>query len=281
MRRTVGIVNNNVTDPFYRAMLASIETALEGHGLTPLLCHSNEDVGVQAGYLRKLAEHDVAGLVVFPAIGSAAGDFTALAAALPPTVFVSRIVPELGFDHVVNDDRRAARMATERLLRLGHRRIAVVGGDPRISCYHERLRGYREALEQASVAFDRALVAPTLPRLPDGFGAARWVARLSPRATAAIAYSNLVTLGLLAGLKRQGLFPGDNFALIGNEDVEETALTDPPLSVTAIAEEEMGARAVEALVDRIASPDLPRRRIVLAPELVVRGTCGVRNADLP
>ena len=277
MINTVGIVNNNVSDPFYRALFASLDEVLRRHGRTPLLCRTGEDVSRQTKFIRSLAQYNADGLIVFPAIGSTPIDFPSPQTRLPPTVFVSRIVSELEFDHVVNDDRTAARIATERLLSLGHRRIAVVGGDPRISCFRERLRGYREALGQACVAFDSALVRSTFPRLGAGFDAARWIAELSPRPTAAIAYRNLVALGLFAGLEREGLFPGRSFALIGNEDVEETALTNPPLSVTSIAQEEMGAQAAETLVERICSPDSPPRRIVLKPELLVRGTCNVRS----
>lgn len=276
MVSTVGIVNNNVSDPFYRALLASLEEALERYGRTAFLCNTGENVSRQSTFIRSLARYNADGLIVFPAIGSTPIDFPSQQIVLPPTVFVSRIVSDLEFDHVVNDDRTAARIATERLLSLGHRRIAFVGGDPRISCFGERIHGYREALGQASVAFDSALVRTTFPRLKDGFDAARWIAGLAHRPTAAIAYSNLVALGLFAGLEREGLFPGRNFALIGSEDVEETELTNPPLSVTSIASEEMGAQAAKALVDRIRNPDSPPRRIVLKPELVVRGTCNVR-----
>ena len=60
--------------------------------------------------------------------------------------------------HVLSDDADSSRLAVNRLLSLGHRRIAFVGGVAGISCFHERLRGYREALEGASVAFDERLV---------------------------------------------------------------------------------------------------------------------------
>ena len=108
MNNTVGIVNNNVSDPFYRALFISLEEALWRYGRTSFLCHTGENVSLQTKFIRCLAQYNADGLIVFPAIGSTPIDFPSPQILLPPTVFVSRIVSELEFDHVVNDDRTAA-----------------------------------------------------------------------------------------------------------------------------------------------------------------------------
>lgn len=272
---TVGVILNNVSDPFFSALLASLEDALRQTGRTVFLCNTNESCERQADFIRKMAEYNADGIIVSPAIGSTPEHFASKQVPVPPLVFVSRAITDSGFDYVVNDDHEAGRLATERLLGLGHRRIAVVGGDPEASPFGERLRGHRAALEQASVAFDESLVRPSLPTRPESFRAAHWIAGLAPRPTAAICYSDSISLGLFHGLAKEGLFPGRTFALIGHEDVEETRLVDPPMSVTRVRRDEMGRRAAAALVERIDNPDAPPQRIVLKTELVVRGTCDV------
>ena len=67
-----------------------------------------------------------------------------------------------------------------------------------------------------------------------------------------------------------------NFALIGSEDAEETGMTDPSRSVTAVDRDEMGRRTAAPLVERIDHPEAPQQRIVLRPELIIRETCGFR-----
>lgn len=272
---TVGVIINNVSDPFFGALLASLENALAQRGRTVYLCNTNESCERQADFIRKMAEYNADGIIVCPAIGSTAARFAPTRVPVPPLVFVSRTMADTGFDHVVNDDREAARLATERLLGLGHRRIAVVGGDPRASPFGERLRGYRAALERASVAFDDTLVRSSLPTRSEGFRAARWIAGLDPRPTAAICYNDSISLGLFHGLAKEGLHPGGTFALIGHEDIEETRLVDPPMSVTRVLRDEMGRCAAAALVERIENPAALPQHIVLKTELVVRGTCGV------
>ena len=194
---------------------------------------------------------------------------------MPPLVFVSRTIIDSDFDCVINDDREAGRLATERLLRLGHRRIAVVGGDPSASPFGERLHGHRAALERVSVAFDESLIWPSAPTRVDGFRAARWLAGLVPQPRAAICYNDSVALGLFHGLAHEGFYPGKNFALIGHEDVEEASIVNPPMSVTRVARDEMGRRAAALLIERIDDADALPKRVVLKTELVVRETCGV------
>lgn len=272
--RAVGVIVNNVNDPFFGALLTSLEDALARTGRSVLLCNSNESCERQAGFIRKMAECEADGIIVSPAIGSTTEHFFPRHPAWPPLVFVSRTLSDSEFDYVKNDDHEAGRLATGHLLSLGHRRIAFVGGDPSVSCFGERLRGHREALRQASVPFDPSLVRPSPPDLREGYRAARWISGLTSRPTAASCYNDLIALGLCHGLPREDLYPGRNFALIGHEDVAEASLTNPPMTVTRVSRGEMGRRAAMALVERIEKPDAPRQRIVLETELVVRGTCG-------
>ena len=271
---TVGVIVNNVSDPFFSTLLASIENALARTGRTVFLCNTDESVARQTDFIRKMSEYSADGIIVSPAIGSTPEDFRQTGSSMPALVFVSRALFDLDFDYVVNDDYEATLLPMNRLLSLGHRRIAFVGGDPSISGFQERIRGYRAALERACAEFDSTLVRTSVPTRMAGFQAARWIAALNPAPTAAIGYNDAVALGLSSGLQRQGLIPGSNFALIGHEDVEEASLANPPLSVTTVSRDEMGRKGASALLERIEHPDAPPQRIVLRTELIVRESCG-------
>ena len=278
---TVGVIVNNVSDPFFSTLLASLEEALARTGRTVYLCNTAESVPRQTEFIKRMSEYNADGMIVSPAIGSTPEDFRSARGLMLPLVFISRTMPGLGFDHVVNDDYEATVLPVNHLLGMGHRRIAFVGGDPSLSCFQERIRGYRAALEHASIDYDDALVRPSVPTRVCGFQAARWIAELTPRPTAAIGYNDAVSLGLSAGLQREDLSPGRDFALIGHEDVEEAGLSNPPLTVTTVSRDEMGASAASALVDRIAHPDAPPRLIVLNTELIVRESCGFAHGLAP
>ena len=270
---TVGVILNNVSDPFFSALLAALEAALAKTGRTAFLCNTDESPEREAEFLKKMSEYNADGLIVSPAIGSTAERFSGSSPAHPPVVFISRTFFDSSFDYVVNDDREAARLATEHLLRRGHTRIALAGGMPGVSGFDERLAGYRETLEGMAVPFDESLVLPCVPTRREGFNAARRIAKLSARPTAAACYNDSVALGLFYGLIEEGLYPGRNFALVGNEDIEEVCLVRPQITVTRVPRDEMGRQAAAALVRRIENPDAPPQRIVLKTELVIRDTC--------
>ena len=271
---TVGVIVNNLSDPFCSTLLASLEGALAKTGRTVFLGNTDESVARQTDFIRKMSEYNADGIIVSPAIGSTPDDFRPQRGPMLPLVFISRTMLDLDFDHVVNDDFEATVLPMNHLLGMGHRRIAFVGGDPSLSGFQERLRGYRAALERASIDFDDALVRPSVPTRLAGFRAARWIAELEPGPTAAIGYNDAVALGLSAGLQREGLVPGRNFALVGHEDVEEASLANPPLTVTTVSRDEMGRKAASALLERIEQPDAPPRRIVLDTELIIRESSG-------
>lgn len=271
---TVGVLFNRVSDPFAGAMLTSMENELATTGRSVVVCNVNESLSRQADFLRKMARYRADGMIVCPAIGSTPANFVPGNLPLPPMVFVSRAIGGLRFDHVLTDDFEAARRATVHLLRLGHRRIAFVGGIPGTSCFGERMRGYRSALDGASVAFDPPLVRPGRPGIEEGFRAARRILELVPPPTAALCHDAATALGLSPGLERNGLLVGEHFALVSNEDVADAALTTPPLTATRVSTDELGRRAAAAVVERIENPHAPPRRIVLEPELVIRGSCG-------
>ena len=271
---SVGVIFNDIRAPFVRELVASIEEALAKTGRTVILCDSGGSVSRQTGFIRKMAEFNADGVVVCPAIGSTPEDFSVLGRAIPPVVFVSRALFDLPFDCVVPDEREAASLAVRHLTRLGHRRIALLGPDRSIGGFEEWLRGYRRELRIASIECERMLVTSSLATRMAGYSAARWFAGLTPKPSAAICSSVAVALGLSGGLRREGLLPGRDIALVGHEDIEEAYLVNPRLTVAGPSAHDMGSKAVSALLKRIEHPGIPPRRVVLAPSLVVRESCG-------
>ena len=142
---TVGVIVNNISDPFIGTLFASLEVALAKTGRTVFLCNTDESVARQTDFIRRMSEYNADGIIVCPAIRSTSRDFHPKRGAIPPLVFVSRTMLDLDFDHVVNDDYEATVLSMNHLLSMGHRRIAFVGGDPSVSGFQERLRGYRAA----------------------------------------------------------------------------------------------------------------------------------------
>jgi LacI family transcriptional regulator len=126
-------------------------------------------------------------------------------------------------------------MATEHLLALGHRRIALIGGSPAISTGRERLAGYLKAHEARGLPVDRALILACDTNRRGGMAAIQQALALESPPTAAACFADIIAFGVMLELSRQGLEPGRDFSVIGFDDVIEAACGSPPLTTVRSA----------------------------------------------
>ena len=278
-RRTsdmVAMVINDLTNPFFAELAVGLEEALQAAGYVSLMANTDEDPARQRRVMETMREHGAAGFILCPAMGTDTGQAAAMADWNVPVIQVMRRLPGARLGAVVPDNVLGARMAAERLLALGHRRIAFLGGGDAAtsSRYRERVAGYRLALEAAGIAEDPALIVPAPLNRGGGVEALRTVLALDRPPTAALCFSDVVAFGVLDALAAAGRTVGRDFSVIGFDDVAGARHTLPPLTTVAVYPRELGRRSAAALLRRIADPSEPPEEEILAPSLVVRGTCG-------
>ena len=138
--------------------------------------------------------------------------------------------------------------ATSHLLGLGHRRIGFVNGEPWMDAAIERLKGYRQALASAGIAFDQTLVrnADWLPLR--GYQLAFELLRQAHPPTAILCGNDLMAIGVLEAASELGIRVPDELSVMGYDDQELSRYTHPPLSTLVLPNYEMGQRATEVLI---------------------------------
>jgi LacI family transcriptional regulator len=278
---TVGLAINELTNPYFAELTAAIEHAFTRLGRTVFLSNSSESPARQERFVETMREYNADGLIICPAEGTDPVWLQRLAA-IVPCVLISRRVVGADVDYAGNDHRVGTHLATEHLLALGHRRIAMLGGTERISTGAERHQGYRDALAAYGVAADPALVRQGVPTRENGV---RWIQELlaagTSGPTAAVCFNDVVAFGVMLGLRQIGREPGRDFSVVGCDDIAEAALWRPALSTVAIRSTAIGDAAAALLLDRIADVDRPARQVVLQPELVLRETSGPLPIQAP
>ncbi len=270
----VAMVINDLTNPFFAELAVGLEEALEAAGYVTLMANTGEDPARQRRVMEAMRETGAAGFVLCPAMGTGAGDAAVLAGWNVPVVQVMRRLPGARLGAVVPDNALGARVAAERLLALGHRRIAFLGGSEATDVTTERVGGYRAALEAAGIAVDPGLIVPSALNRGGGVEALRTVVALDRPPTAALCFSDVVAFGVLDALNEAGLGVGRDFSVVGFDDVAGARHTLPPLTTVAVYPKELGRRSAAALLRRMSGPGEPAGENILTPSLVVRGTCG-------
>lgn len=199
------------------------------------------------------------------------------AAALPPDVpvtFVNTVVDGTRFDAVNFDNFGGARAVARHLVARGHRRIAHVRGPGRAHDARERLDGYRAALAEADVPFDRALVVGDDFSRESGLAAVAPLLALASPPTAIFAANDEAAIGVLRGLALAGLRVPNDVAVAGFDDAPIAQYTTPPLTTAHVPVRELGERAMRRLIARADGHGGDPEQVVLPVELVVRESTG-------
>jgi LacI family transcriptional regulator len=281
-RRTsssIALVINDLGNPFFAEFAAGVDEALGVAGFVTLLGNTGESPERQQAVLTSLIEHGPAGIILSPAEGSAGQHVLAAVGLHTPLLVFNRELDDARFDNangtphwdtLALENQRGARLATEHLISLGHRRIAFFGGHRDSSSCMQRRQGYADAMRTADLPLDpRWLIESAPTRLE----AARQTGALfnrDPAPTAAVCYNDAVALGLMMGLTSRGRRPGEDFAVTGFDDIAEAAVSVPPLTTVAVEPRERGRQAAELLLRRISDPTSQPVHTVAPVQLRVR-----------
>jgi LacI family transcriptional regulator len=271
--RMIGVVVPDIENPFFTSAICGIEEVLQSANYGLLLGNYGENPKRESDLLGTLRAEGAAGIILTPSNAPEA-EYRDLIQAHIPTVAISRSTARLNVDSVTVANRAGARAATEHLIRLGHRKIAFINGPLVISTARERQTGYEEAFAAADLAILSELIVHGDFRQKSGYQAMQVLLKLTSPPTAVFTASNLLTLGALQAIHEGGLRIPEQIAVVGFDDLAWATSLQPPLTAVAQPAREVGVTAARLLLDRLAEPDRPTRRIVLETRLVVRASCG-------
>jgi len=268
---SVGLLLEDVADPFYSILSRAVEELAREQGSLVFAGSSAEDVDRERALALAFCERRVDGLIIVPAGDSHAYLLPEIRAGIP-VVFVDRPPGDIEADVVLSDNVGGTREGVAHLVAHGHRRIGFIGDHPDIFTAGERLRGYREALAEADLAYDDDLVTQATPTPATTSDAVdRLLGGTSP-ATAVFCGNSRVSVSVLRELAKRRT----RLAIVGFDDVELGDLLDPGLTVVAQDPAALGAAAARLLFERIGGTTGHPQTITLATRLVPRGSGELR-----
>jgi LacI family transcriptional regulator len=264
---TIGLVIEDVSNPFYSAITRAVEEDARQRGLLVMAGSSAEDATRERQLVLALCDRRVDGLLVVPASRDHRYLLGELQAGMP-AVFIDRPAGGIDVDCVLIDNIGGARAAAEHLLAQGHRRIAMVGDPETVYTSTERLRGLRQALAAAGIELDPRHVRLGSHAVEQAEAVVRDLLDTAEPPTAIFCGNNRNTVGAvraLAGARRRP-------ALVGFDDFELADLLAVPVSVVSYDPAELGRRAAALLAARVAGDDGPAQTLVVETTLVARGS---------
>jgi len=266
--RTIGVIAPDLATDFFMLLADRIERELAAKGYGLLLCSSRERLEEEKRLLHFFAERLVEGIIAIPATASG-GHFREAVAGGMPLVLVDRAPRGAGTDAVIVDNEGGARAATLALAGLGHRRIGLVGGDPRLSTARERHAGYLHALAELGLPREPAFERYGHMHMESGFQALGEMLGLPGAPDAWFIVNADTHIGATKWLMTEGRASGHDF----EERVVFAAFDETPFSpllrFCRFAVEQpiaaMGQEAVRLILERVSGRGGDKARIVRLP----------------
>jgi LacI family transcriptional regulator len=263
---SVGVVALSIDSPFYGVAMRGIEDELDRAGYSPLFVSGHWNVDEELRCIELLKARRVDGIIVLTGRLSDAA-LRAQARTLP-LVVTGRTLKAPGLCALGVDDVAGARLATQHLLDLGHRRIAFIAGDAEHPDADARKRGYLSALQDAGLAPDPALVLQGDYHEAAGQHAVDRLLQGRQRFTAIFSANDQMAFGAALSLYRHGLRVPDHISLVGYDDLAVAQFSTPPLTTVHHAGYEMGQAAAAAMLSLLRG-DKPAQQLS-PPRLIVR-----------
>lgn len=266
--RVVGLVVFSL-DTFLADLARGVEDVANENGCVVILCNSGGRLSRQDEYLQVLAEHRAQGVILSPVQERSRVIDKLRGTAIPLVGLVGGAGAPFDFG-VAGDFVHDAELATEHLLALGHRRIAVVNGPPELEACIARGIGVERALARAGLDPERVLVRVSTNTFEISAGEAclPQILAAEPRPTAVFAVTDVLAVGLMHAALRAGVAVPADLAIVGVGDMSMGATAAVPLTTVHYPAYDMGRSAATLLFDPPSAPRVVR----FTPELVARAS---------
>jgi DNA-binding LacI/PurR family transcriptional regulator len=266
----IAIALSDLQVPFFAELLHHFVNAASARGLRVQVEETGWDPRREALLLSRAREHQVDGLILNPVTRETTAVQPGIA--LPPMVLIGEVSLPI-VDRVWMDNAAAIADLTGELIKAGHRRIALLGTADHPAAA-DRRDGYRQALRSAGIPLD-----PRLELASDDWSPVSAARALNAfldsdpvPVDAVVCCTDGVAMGALLALHDHGLRVPEDVSVTGYDNINDSAITVPPLTTIDFDKARVVDTAVELLMDRIAAPGGPPRQITLPHQIVWRSS---------
>ncbi|MEO5857878.1 MAG: LacI family DNA-binding transcriptional regulator [Pyrinomonadaceae bacterium] len=270
--RTFGLVVSDISNPFFPALVKSIEAAAFEDGYDVILSNTNYDTERTSHYVRRFIERKISGVAVM----TSEMDKSLIAELARREVAVVFLDSGEAGPHMSNlrvDYGEGIKQAILHLVELGHTNVAFIHGLPHLRSAKRRLEAFRHTMkavlpDAGEQVYQGDFQIEGGRRVALEMLAARWVP------TAVIAANDLMAFGAISEFRRAGLDVPHDISVVGFDDIAFSPLIEPSLTTVHLPLKELGRLAVEALMAILSNPTQVGIELLIPTKLIVRNSTG-------
>ncbi len=273
-----GLIVSDITNPFFPELVQGFAEAALENGYDTLLASTNYDAVRTSLAIRRMLERKADGVAIMTSEMD-----EALIAELKnrnvPMVFLDVAVPGRLISNLRVDYADGVGAAVSHLIALGHRRIGFLSGPDNLKSAWVRKEAFLECLGHAGLTMeDHRMVSQGSHRIDGGLDAMQRLLALEERPTAVLASNDLTAIGALRAIRSAGLRVPEDISVVGFDDIQLAAFTDPPLTTVRLARAEIAERAFECLARNMDLGQQEGTEAVIGTKLIVRSSTAPYHA---
>ncbi len=267
----IGIVVPELQHETFTSFIKFPEQSVEAQGYNLVIGSTSSNVETEERFIVNLIRRNIDG-IIFSRVSDNSQALKLIDRSNIPIVIIDRSLEREDIPSVVMNNYGAGVMAAEHLLSLGHRRFACITGPMDISINRDRIRGFRETIVQNGGTLEDKCVFEGNFKFESGGRGVDYLVDTRADFTAIWVQNDYMAIGAINRFVARGIsVPGD-VSVIGLDNIEHSWMIQPALTTIAQPFQEMCANAVDIIIKMSRKEQISATRIVLDPELVVRGT---------
>ncbi|MEI7026889.1 LacI family DNA-binding transcriptional regulator [Paenibacillus sp. y28] len=275
---TIGLLIPDLANPFFAEIARSVEDRAHELGFNLVICNTDNDLAKEERYTDLLRQKSADGIILATGVRSNTM-LKKLMQQKQAIAVIARDMPSLAVDTVLVDDFLGGYLAASHLIELGHRHLAIITENLEVMSSRERLRGCRQALEEAGLVLEDKWVRVSAFDVQGGKQTAASLLDEEHPPTAIFACNDLLGIGVIQAARERGLTVPRDLSVVGFDNTILATIIDPPLTTVAQPIQELGRQIVDLISQEINGNKGSKQRVVLLPELVIRGSTGLYRPE--
>lgn len=275
--KTIGLLIPDIMNPVFPEMAKGVSDKAFLKGYTVFLCNTDSSVKKETELLKNLLEKNIAGIIfISTEMNKFKGDsqhYLYLYNKNIPTVFINGMLKDVDIPFVRINEVKAGYLATIHMLKKGIKKIAFLGGSLKFIPTYEKLQGYKKALKEFGVPIEKKYIIFDDYNVEIGFRNTLKLLETSYRPEGIITANDVLAIEVIKASNIKGFNVPKDLKVIGFDDISFSSTYSPSITTIAQPKYEMGAMALDMLVRLIEKKDIPKRKILVEPKLILRDSC--------
>jgi DNA-binding LacI/PurR family transcriptional regulator len=275
--KTIGLLIPDIINPIFPEMAKGISDKAFLNDYTVFLSNTDESIEKEIKQVNQLIEKRVDGIIfISTEMCNKNGDYAHYIYLIKrniPTVLINGSIENTDIPFVRINELKAGYIATKHMIKKGLRKIAFLGGPENSIPTTDKFKGYKKAFREFNLTIEKNYIILDKHEIKNGFKNTTGLLEMEERPEGIITVSDALAIEAIKAARAKNISIPDNLKIIGFDDIKFSASFSPSITTIAQPKYKMGTMALDMLIHLIEKKELPERRVVIEPKLILRDSC--------